>query len=161
MLIVLFIVFALILAAGIFVTIKWGNQLCREDREWTYFTLNIIGGCGCAIIVVLTLIFSINYSNVRVIDQRIAMYETENQQIEERIESLVDNYMTYESDTFEKVDNGDDKIALISLFPELKSDALVERQIEIYMSNNKQIKELKEEALKYKVYAWWLFFGSN
>lgn len=161
MFIVLFIAFALILAAGIFVMLKWGNQLYREDREWTFFTLIAIGGCGCIIIAILTLIFSITYSNARVIDQRIAMYETENQQIEERIESLVDNYMAYESDTFEKVDRGDDTIALVSLFPELKSDTLVERQIEVYMSNNKQIKELKEEELKYKVYAWWLFFGGD
>lgn len=161
MLIVLFIIFAMILAAGIFVMIKWGKQLYREDREWTFFTLNAIGGLGCIIVAILALIFAIKYSGARVIDQRIAMYETENQQIEERIGSLVNNYMAYESDTYEKVDNGDDTIALVSLFPELKSDTLVERQIEVYMSNNKQIKELKEEALAYKVYAWWLFFGGN
>lgn len=160
MLILLFCIFALILAAGIVVYKVFGDKMYQKDIEWIYYALNIIGTIGCAIVAIAALIVGITYSHHRIIDQRIEMYETENLQIEERISTAVDGYMTYESDTFDKYDH-DDALGLVTLFPELKSDSLSSKQIEVYMENNKQIKALKEEKLSYKVYAWWLFFGGG
>ena len=48
---------------------------------------------------------------------------------------------------------------LVTLYPELKADTLVAKQIEIYTNNNQKIKELKEQKLYGKVYKWWLYFG--
>ena len=45
------------------------------------------------------------------------------------------------------------------MYPELKSDNLVTKQIELYVENNKQIKKLKSEKLDYNLMAWWLYFG--
>ena len=50
-------------------------------------------------------------------------------------------------------------ITLVSLYPELKADALVSKQIEIYISNNEKIKELKEFKINGSIYRWWLYFG--
>lgn len=50
-------------------------------------------------------------------------------------------------------------IQLVSLYPELKSDTLVKAQIKTYQSNNKKIKELKEQAINGNVKRWWLYFG--
>lgn len=160
MLILLFGIFAIILAAGIVVYTVIGERLYQHDHEWIYYVLNILGTAGCAIVAIAALIVGITYSHRAIIDQRIEMYETENLQIEERISTAVDGYMTYESDTFDKYDH-DDALGLVTLFPELKSDSLISKQIDAYMENNKQIKALKEEKLSYKVCAWWLFFGGG
>lgn len=160
MLILLFCIFAIILAVGIVVYKVFGDEMYQKDIEWIYWVLNIIGTVGCAVVAIAALIVGITYSHHRIIDQRIEMYETENLQIEERISTAVDSYMTYESDTFDKYDH-DDALGMVTLFPELKSDSLISKQIEVYMENNKQIKLLKEEKLSYRIDAWWLFFGGG
>lgn len=66
--------------------------------------------------------------------------------------------MEYESDTYEKF-KSEDSITLVSLYPELKSDALVNTQIEIYTENNKKIKKLKEELIDLSAKKWILYFG--
>ena len=45
------------------------------------------------------------------------------------------------------------------MYPEIKSDDLVTRQINLYIENNKQIKSLKSQKLNYHLMAWWLYFG--
>ena len=160
MLILLFGISAIILAVGIIIYKVFGEKMYQKDIEWIYWVINIVGTVGCAVVAIAALIVGITYSHHRIIDQRIEMYETENQQIEERISTAVDGYMTYESDTFDKCDH-EDALGLITLFPELKSDSLISKQIDAYMENNKQIKVLKEEKLSYRVYAWWLFFGGD
>ena len=45
------------------------------------------------------------------------------------------------------------------MYPELKSDKLVEEQISVYEENNKKIRELKEDKIDLKVKKWWLYFG--
>ena len=66
--------------------------------------------------------------------------------------------MNYESDTYGNLKN-ESSITLVSLYPELKADTLVEKQIEIYTENNKKIKELKEKIINISNYKWLLYFG--
>lgn len=94
----------------------------------------------------------------RTIDQRIEMYREQNQNIEQSISDLVENYMNYESTTFAEL-SPDNAITLVCLYPELKSDTLVEQQCNLYMENNRQITELREEQINLSVYKWWLYFG--
>ena len=88
----------------------------------------------------------------------ISMYEEENNQIESQIGELVNKYMEYEGSTFKDLKN-EDSVALVSLYPELKSDALVEKQIEVYIENNKKIKNLKKKQIELLTYKWRLYFG--
>lgn len=94
----------------------------------------------------------------RVIDDQIALYTEENAKIETAIDELVTEYMEFESNTFIELQN-DSAIALVSLYPELKSDELVKAQIETYQANNSEIKRLKEKKLKITTYKWWVYFG--
>jgi hypothetical protein len=55
----------------------------------------------------------------------------------------------------------DSAITLVSLYPELKADELVKKQIEVYVANNEKIKELKEKKIMGNVYRWWLYFGGG
>lgn len=90
--------------------------------------------------------------------EKIQVYQEENENIESQVGQLVANYMEYESDTYEKF-KAKDSITLVSMYPELKSDTLVNTQIEIYNDNNKKIKKLKEELIDLSAKKWILYFG--
>ena len=93
-----------------------------------------------------------------VIDEKIAMYKKENTKIENQMDVLVSQYMKFETDTYGELKN-ESSITLVSLYPDLKSDELVKKQIEVYESNNKEIREMKEKKINLKVLKWWLYFG--
>lgn len=106
----------------------------------------------------ITLITSIGVVSGRNLDSKISMYTEENQNIETQMNTLVEQYMNYESGTYGKL-KGESSIALISLYPELKADVLVTKQIEVYIANNEKIKELKEAKIDLSAKKWWLYFG--
>ncbi|MFQ9785830.1 MAG: hypothetical protein ACLRYF_04285 [Mediterraneibacter faecis] len=93
-------------------------------------------------------------------DEKITMYQEENNKIEKQLDTLVSNYMNYESNTYEKF-KSESSVTLVSMYPELKSDKLVEEQISVYEENNKKIRELKEDKIDLKVKKWWLYFGGR
>lgn len=88
----------------------------------------------------------------------IEMYQEENEVIEKEVSIIVNNYQNHEKEVFTNVKTNS-PITLATLFPELKSNELVSKQINLYMTNNEKIKELKTKKLNIKVYAWWLYFG--
>ena len=94
----------------------------------------------------------------RDVDERIAMYEEQNAEIESQVETAVKLYMSHEDEVFESA-SPDDYITLVSLYPELKSDTLMQKQIEVYIDNNKKICELKEEKITAQRSKFWLYFG--
>ena len=124
---------------------------------WFYCTLNYVGGILASLALVVIIPIACAYSNVMVIDDKIALYEEENTDIEHNIGALVESYKDYESETFEnfKLDNPH---MVFSMYPELKSNELATKYIELYISNNAQIKQLKEEKLDYEVLKWCLLF---
>lgn len=99
---------------------------------------------------------SITYADGMVIDDTIALYHTENDKIEQQMSILVSEYMEYETGTFEDL-KIEDAVTLINLYPELKADKLVSKQLEVYVSNRLKIIELETQKLNLKVTAFWLF----
>lgn len=121
----------------------------------------VIGGCGVFsffICLVVTISLAVSVSELSVANDKIRMYEEENTKIEQQIEIAVTTYQQHEKDVFTEV-KADGYIQLVSLYPELKSDTLVESQIETYRENNAQIKKLKEKQIDGNVERWWLYFG--
>lgn len=169
MLILLFVIGLLILGIGIYGgvnqryysyeerkgIIKKFKNACNEGGLHCYF--NFIGTTIVIISFIAVLIVGSIYSNHMIIDDKIELYQTENSTIENNIADIVESYKDYEQNTFEKCKTNP-TIAL-EIYPELKSNELVNKQIEVYVKNNKKIKKLKEEKLDYKVLAWWLYFG--
>lgn len=113
---------------------------------------------GVSILGMITI--GIEYSRRGIIDDEIALYEEENAKIEDQLAQTVEEYMGYESDTYEKF-KGDDLDTIINLYPELKSNELVAKQVDVYVENNHKIAELKHEKVKLKLLAWWLYFGNE
>ena len=106
------------------------------------------------------IIVGVNVKSLSVIDDRIAMYEEENARIEQQIADVVEQYQKYETDIFREV-APESAVTMVSLYPELKSDSLVQAQIEVYTENNKTIKNLRDQQIKGNVYRWWLYFGGG
>lgn len=111
-----------------------------------------------AVLFVIAIFLGVSVSNGRIMDEKITMYQEENTKIEKQLDTLISNYMNYESNTYEKF-KLESSITLVSMYPELKSDKLVEEQISVYEENNKKIRELKEDKVNLKVKKWWLYFG--
>ena len=134
---------------------------------WLYngFNCEVTGGitmaCGIvgSIISFIALIaLLVTVSELTAIQPKIEMYQTENTNIENQITECVKEYQKYETEIFTEV-APDSAITLVSLYPELKSDELVKKQIEVYLANNQKIKELKEQDIMGDVYRWWTYFG--
>ena len=106
---------------------------------------------------VVSICIFISYSGVFVIDDKIAIYQEENMKIEERIDTIVAEYQDYEQETFNslKMDGVD---VIYAMYPELKSNDLVVSQMNLYVENNKKIKELRERKLDYRLMRWALIF---
>lgn len=113
---------------------------------------------GFAVCLITIVVLSWSIVSGYTLESKINMYTEENQNIEEDMNILVEQYMNYESDTYGNLKN-ESSITLVSLYSELKADTLVEKQIEIYTENNKEIKELKEKIINISNYKWLLYFG--
>ena len=106
------------------------------------------------------IVVGVNVKSLSVIDDRIAMYEEENARIEQQVADVVEQYQKYETDIFMEV-APESAVTMVSLYPELKSDSLVQSQIEVYTENNKTIRDLRDKQIKGNVYRWWLYFGGK
>lgn len=92
------------------------------------------------------------------LDFRIELYQSQNAEIESKVQSTVTSYLAHEKQTYKDI-KPDNAIAIASAYPELHGNELVKKQIEVYEDNNKKILGLKEEKLNQSVYKWWLYFG--
>ena len=121
-------------------------------------TMVIIGSLVGFVSLVVTVALCCEVSAVARIDDKIAMYNDENARIEQQIAECVERYQEYEQGVFEKV-SPEDAVVLVTHYPELKSDTLVQMQIATYVENNNKIKGLKAQQIDITVIKWWLYFG--
>ena len=151
----------LVIGIGLFVIGILGA--CKWDWDELSCVFGVSGGI-MSVISIIVMIFAINdVIKFNQMDDRIVLYQEENIRIEEQIKTTVEAYQEYEKEIFENIDldkiSGEKLILLTSVYPELKSDALVQELIGVYVENNNQIKELKTKKLDYKISCWWLYFG--
>ena len=119
-----------------------------------------LSGCGLVTSLFATIALGVNVLELSMIDSKITMYQEENTKIEQQVANVVTQYQEYETKTFIAV-APEDLMTLVSLYPELKSDKLVQKQIDVYVDNSKKIKSLKERQIDGKVVKWWLYFGGK
>lgn len=94
----------------------------------------------------------------RTLDDKIAMYEQENAAIEQSVDVLVKDYYKHESDTYSSL-KPENAVLFASAYPELQSNELATKQLEIYVENNNKIRGLKEDQINLSRNRFWLYFG--
>lgn len=131
---------------------KWLNRRylssCYDDECYIFIFVSLC-------LFAASLFFVILYSTST---QNLELYQNENIIIEEKITNTVSTYMKYEKDTFVELKD-QDIVSLISLFPELKSDTLVQKQMDVYMYNHKQIVECKKNVILLNMWKNIVFWG--
>lgn len=129
-----------------------------DDEDAIGVVFQIVGTVVIMLSTIVSIVLLICVLNRVDIDKKIALYEEENTKIEQQIADTVKQYQEYETGIFTEV-APESSITLVTLYPELKSDTLVQSQIEVYVENNKAIKALKSSAINASIYRWWLYFG--
>lgn len=94
----------------------------------------------------------------RTLDDKIAMYEQENAAIEQSVDVIVKDYYKHESDTYSSL-KPENAVLFASAYPELQSNELATKQLEIYVENNNKIKGLKVDQINLSRNKFWLYFG--
>lgn len=125
--------------------------LYRTKDLWC--TLAIV--CGIAF-VTIGMVAGVGYRPR--IKEQIAIYEQENEQIEEQMATLVEDYMEFELGIIKEC-KPEDAASLVTLYPNLSSSTLVSKQMETYTQNMREIKTLKSQELTQEIVRWWLYFG--
>ena len=149
----------LILSLIIIIGIMIFFEILHAKDNWADWELHRIITIPILIIIFIALLIMISsLVNCRIIDDKIKLYQKQNKDIEEKIKVVVKQYMDYETNTYKEL-KSDSYITLVNLYPELKSDKMVQQQIDLYTKNNKEITELKEQKINETIYKWWIFFG--
>lgn len=130
-------------------------QLSKKyDIEW----INVFTMIFIALAVLFCFLGIPGTIDSRYTDQKIQMYQEENEKIEEDVSVIITQYMKHENETFD-MSKIESSTVLIQMYPELKSNELVSKQIDIYNENNKKIKKLKLEKIKNQKAKFYLYFG--
>ena len=146
----------LAIASVLIILAVWPGGECDEDLGICIGAIGIVALIACVIAIFCV------WSGIKsgdVIDDRIAMYQEQNDKIETQIAECVSQYQQYESGVFKSV-APESAITLVSLYPELKSDSLVQAQIATYQTNNNTITRLRDDQIMLSVKRWWLYFGN-
>lgn len=154
MLIVLFIVFVGMFVSGLLVYKLTDNG---DENLYSYIGM-LLGGLVTLGVFVTFLVGAVTLSESKIIDSKIQMYTEENANIETSITITVEKYLEHELNIFDSL-QGEDIQTLLVVYPEINSNELVKRQIEVFIDNNNKIKELKEQKLTIEVWKFWVYFG--
>ena len=137
------------------------SKIISKKKGASDYLFTVLSSISYIVVVIVLLMFISMVPEVATagkIDAKIAMYEEENAKIEAQMDVLVEKYMKYEQETLADLKTKESAITLVTLFPELKSDELVQQQINVYVTNNQKIKELKEYKIDMQTKRWILFF---
>lgn len=133
--------------------------------------LLIIGACsdngpvlGMSIVIgglslFCTLIAAAEYNKaITTVDARQLVLEEQNQIVLSQIEPLVQQALEYESNTYKdfKLDAAK-VIAFTQLYPDLKANSFLNKQIDIILANQEEIKQLKLDKASLNAYHFWLW----
>ena len=130
-------------------------MLFKEDYE----ELVSIPISGFIVKLGIVIYLLIELIGIRVIDEKIELYQMQNENIENKVANVVKEYMKHENETFKELKTNESYMTLVTLYPELKSDELIKEEIKLYEENNKKILNLKEQKINESIYRWWLYFG--
>lgn len=149
---ILAIISVLLIVIPLILYVIISDKKISECLDYTLGTLVIIGifvtfGFGTA-----ALYHGYQYAKINTtIDEKIKIYTEQNKEIESKVAVVVDNYLNHEKDTYTNLKN-ESKITLATMYPDLKSNTLVQEQIKLYNENNKKLTKCKLQKTKATFY---------
>ncbi len=152
--ILVFLVLGIILTAiGIIIAVR------EDDWDRSTVLVSLISGIPIILVSLIALMICIApITSQKAIDNKIVFYEEENQRIESSVTVIVESYLRHEEIVYDNM-SIDDAQAYLVIYPDLKSNEIVSKQIDILTSNNEKVKELKSERADISTYKWWVYFG--
>lgn len=149
----------LLVGLGLFVSGLLVLKLTEYGDENPYSYIgSLFGGFMTLAVIIVMIVGGVKVSRDKTIDTRILMYQEENIKIETMVTTTVEKYLEHELNIFDSL-QGEDIQTLLVVYPEINSNELVKRQVEIFIENNNNIKALKEEKLNIQVWRFWVYFG--
>ena len=128
-----------------------------DENPYSYWGI-IVGGLITFVSLIVLIVGAVLISKNKIIDKKITIFTEENQRIETMVTTSVEKYLEHEFNVFDSL-QGEDIQTLLVVYPEINSNELVKRQVEIFVENNNKIKELKTEKLNIQVWKFWVYFG--
>jgi hypothetical protein len=108
-------------------------------------------------IALMFVIGGYNYQ-VSTIDNKLVVLEEQNQVVLSQIEPLVKHALDYESSTYKELKLDANKlIAFTQMYPNVKANDFLNKQIEIILTNQEEIKQLKLDKASLNAYHFWLW----
>lgn len=152
------LVVSILLAIGAFILVRWADKKGYDAGvEFTIlFAISLVLFVGSLGGIIFN---GCQVQESFVVQDRIDMYQEQNDKIEADMSEMVQSYMQYEGQTFKEVTK-DNAMQLIQLYPNLKSNELVVNNMNLHQENIKTINKLKDEQIHYKIARWWLYFGN-
>ena len=98
-----------------------------------------------------------NY-NSSTIDSRLAVLEEQNTTVLTQVEPLVQQALNYESSNYQDLKLDVNKLIIFAqMYPELKANSFLNKQIDIILANQEEIKQLKLDKASLNAYHFWLW----
>ena len=150
----------LILVVGIALFV--GGWIYDTNHSWSMggVGMMVLGAIISVVVGVGILAIAIGLTEINATPKQIEVLREQNQKIENQINSIVENYLTHESETYEKL-TPDNAETFAIAYPQLSSNETVQKQMSLYIENNAKITDLKLGMCYKSVYEWWLYFGGG
>ena len=101
----------------------------------------------------------VSYNNIKsTANAQLEVLNSQNEIVLAQIEPLVQQAMSYESNTYKELKlTPENIIAFGNMYPQLQANAFIQSQINIIVENQKEIKDLKLKIASLNAYRLWLF----
>ena len=151
MFIVFFVICLVCISLGIIIWIKKPYS----DAGPTVFAISLV----ILVVIVICSLYNINkIVKANTLEQKITVYQEEMTNIENSINPVVQNYLDHEKETYTAL-TPDNAVIFASIYPELSSNEIVQKQLNIYNEYLISIKNLKLKIAEISTAKWWLYFG--
>ena len=146
----------ILLVIGIALII-WGS--IRNDSYDNGEGFIILGAIiGAPTLATLLMVGGVYNYDSSTINSRLAVLEEQNTIVLTQIEPLVQQALEYESSTYKDLKLDIAKIiAFTQLYPDLKANSFLNKQIDIILHNQEEIKQLKLDKATLNAYHFWLW----
>lgn len=108
--------------------------------------------------IILCILYGVYHYNKYTIDSQIEVLEQQNEVVLSQIEPIVNNALTFESETYKELKLSPERIIAIGqMYPDLKNNTFLQTQMEIIIHNQQEITRFKLTKARLKAYKFFIW----